>query len=141
MKSLLTKSNTAKARVKHMLAASGATLKIRIYADAAAAMSPRTAPIFVTLSDAAQTDTDCAALFTEIMNRHAANMLKLTADPRSTGELRAELSDQYVADVVWATAGFEPKARLVTGREWTRQFGEYLRELWGRLFLTNPAGQ
>lgn len=104
-------------------------------------MSPRTAPIFVTLGDAAQTDMDCAALFTEITNRHAANFPKLAADPRSTRELRAEPSHQDVADVVWATTGFEPYAQLVTGREWTRQFGGYLREPWGRLFLTNPAGQ
>jgi len=122
--------------VNHMRAAFGATEKITIYADAVAAMSPRTAPIFVALRDAAQTDPDCAALFTEITNRRAANMLRLAADLRSTGELRPELSDRYVADVVWATAGFEHYVQLVAGREWTpEEFGEYLRELWGRLFL------
>ncbi len=122
--------------VNHMRAASGAIEKITIYADAVAAMSPRTAPIFVALRDGAQTDPDCAALFTEITNRRAANMLRLAADLRSTGELRPELSDRYVADVVWATAGFEHYMQLVAGREWTpEEFGEYLRELWGRLFL------
>ena len=122
--------------VNHIRAASGATEKITIYADAVAAMSPRIAPIFVALRDAAQTDPDCAALFTEITNRRAANMLRLAADLRSTGELRPELSDRYVADVVWATAGFEHYMQLVAGREWTpEKFGEYLRELWGRLFL------
>ena len=128
--------------VKHMRAASGATDKITIYADAVAAMSPRTAPVFAALRDASHTDTDCAALFTEIMNRRGANMLKLAADLRSTGELRRELSDQYVADVVWATAGFEHYVQLVAGREWTPQaFGEYLQELWGRLFLARDAEQ
>ena len=122
--------------VNHMRAASGATEKITIYADAVAAMSPRTAPIFVALRDAAQTDPDCAALFAEITNRRAANMLRLAADLRSTGELRPELSDRYVADVVWATAGFEHYVQLIAGREWTpEEFGEYLRELWARLFL------
>ena len=105
-------------------------------------MSPRTAPVLVALRDAAHTDTDCAALFTEITNRRAANMLKLAADLRSIGELRRELSDQYVADVVWATAGFEHYVQLVAGREWTPPaFGEYLPELWGRLFLARGAEQ
>jgi hypothetical protein len=95
-------------------------------------MRPRTAPIFVALREAAQADQDCAALFTDITNRRAANMLKLAPDLRSTGELRLELSDRYVADVIWATAGFEHYAQLVAGREWTpEEFGEYLRELWG----------
>ena len=122
--------------VRHLRAASSAGEKIRIYADAVAAMGPRTAPIFVALRDAAQTDANCAALFAEITNRRAANMLTLAADLRATRELRPELSDRYVADVLWATAGFEHYRQLVTGREWTPEdFGEYLRELWERMFL------
>ncbi|SDC57911.1 transcriptional regulator, TetR family [Sanguibacter gelidistatuariae] len=118
-------------------AAIGAPAKIGIYADAVAAMSPRTAPVFAALRDAAQTDPDCAALGIEISTRRAANMLKFTADLRSTGAVRPELTDQFVADVVWATAGWEHYTQLVTGRGWTpAQFGDYLRETWNRLFLT-----
>ena len=126
--------------VKRMRATPGATEKIRVYAEAVAAMSPRTAPVFVALRDAAHTDEDCAALFTEITDRRAANMLTLAADLRTTGELRRELSDRYVADVVWATAGFEHYMQLVAGRGWRpEEFGEYLRELWGRLFLAGDG--
>ncbi len=126
--------------VKHLRAAEGARAKIHIYADAVAAISPRTAPIFVALRDAAQGDADCASLDTEISSRRAVNMLKLAADLRVTGELRPGLTDQYVADIVWATAGFEHYTQLVLGRGWApEQFGAYLKDLWMRLFLENQA--
>ena len=76
------------------------------------------------LREAARADPDCAALLTEITHPRPANVLTLAADLRSTGELRLGLSEQYVADVIWATAGFEHCAKLVTGREWTpEEFG------------------
>jgi AcrR family transcriptional regulator len=118
-------------------AATGATAKITIYADAVAAMSPRTAPVFVALRDAAQTDSECAALDTEIATRRAMNMRRFAADVRSTGEVRDDLSDEYIGDVVWATAGYEHFTQLTAGRGWTPdQFGAYLRETWTRLFLS-----
>ncbi|MEP6480145.1 MAG: TetR/AcrR family transcriptional regulator [Rhodoglobus sp.] len=117
-------------------AAAGAVTKITIYADAVAAMSPRTAPVFVALRDAAQTDPDCAALYAEISTRRAMNMRRFAADLRATGELRGGLTDEFIGDVVWATAGFEHFTQLNGGRGWSAaQFGEYLRETWTRLFL------
>ena len=117
-------------------AAERATAKIRIYADAVAAMSPRTAPVFLALRDAAQTDPDCAALDTEISTRRAGNMRRFAADLRATGELRLGLTDDFIGDVVWATAGYEHFTQLTVGRAWTPvQFGDYLRESWTRQFL------
>ena len=104
--------------VHRMREAPTARERINIYATAIAAMSPRTAPIFTALRDAAQTDPDCAALDDEISTRRAANMLRLAANLRDTGELRPDLTDEYVADVVWATAGFEHYTQLVSGRGW-----------------------
>jgi AcrR family transcriptional regulator len=115
--------------------ASGAAMKIRIYADAVAAMSPRTAPVFIALRDAAHTDAECASLETEISFRRASNMLLFAADLRDTGELRTDVSDQFIADVVWATAGAEHYTQLVMARGWTsQQFGDYLAEVWTRMF-------
>jgi AcrR family transcriptional regulator len=115
--------------------ASGAAMKIRIYADAVAAMSPRTAPVFIALRDAAHTDAECASLETEISFRRASNMLLFAADLRATGELRTDVSDQFIADVVWATAGAEHYTQLVMARGWTsQQFGDYLAEVWTRMF-------
>ncbi len=123
--------------VVRVRAARGAATKIRIYAKAVAAMSPRTAPVFMALRDAAHTDRDCAALENEISSRRAKNMLLFAADLRSTSELRVALSDQYIADIVWATAGAEHYTQLVSLRGWTPdEFGDYLSELWTRLFVS-----
>ena len=117
-------------------AAPRAEAKIRIYADAVAAMSPRTAPVFAALRDAAGTDQGCASLDAEISTRRADNMLRFAADLRSTGELRAGVTDQIIADIVWALAGWEHYMQLVGGRGWTSAgYGDYLRETWTRLFL------
>jgi len=119
-------------------AAPGAVAKIRIYTDAIATISPRTAPIFAALRDASRTDQSCADLDLEISKRRADNMLRFAADLRATGELRPELTDRFIADTIWATSGWEHYAQLVTGRGWTAtQFGDYLRESWTRLFLAS----
>ena len=55
---------------------------------------------------------------------------------RETGQLRGNLGDDVVGDIIWATAGAEHYTQLVRGRGWTpAQFGDYLRELWGSLLL------
>jgi hypothetical protein len=103
-------------------------------------MSPRTAPIFAALRDAAEIDPGCADLDREISNRRAANMLRFAADLRATGELRPDLTDQFVADIVWATAGWEHFVQLVAGRGWTDvEYGWYLKETWTRLFVAERS--
>ena len=63
-------------------------------------------------------------------------MRDFAGELRETGELRDDLADDEVGDIIWATAGAEHYAQLVLGRGWTpTQFGDYLRELWGSLFL------
>ena len=117
-------------------AADGAIAKIRVYAEAVANISPRTAPVFIALRDAARSDPGCAALDDEIASRRASNMLLFAADLRASGDLRADLSNQFIADVVWATAGAAHYTQVTSGRGWNaHQFGEYLCELWTRMFL------
>ena len=122
--------------VKQLRAAPDAATKLELYAAAIAAMSPRTAPIFLALRDAARTDADCAALDAEISARRAGNMRDFARELRETGQLRGNLGDDVVGDIIWATAGAEHYTQLVRGRGWTpAQFGDYLRELWGSLLL------
>ena len=122
--------------VQRVRAAPTAAEKLELYAAAIAEMSPRTAPIFLALRDAAQTDAECDALGAEISSRRASNMRDFAAELRETGELRDGLTDDAVGDIIWATAGAEHYAQLVLGRGWTpAQFGDYLRELWSSLFL------
>lgn len=126
--------------VRRMRAAAGAREKLSIYADAIAAIGVRMAPVHRALAEAALTDPDCAALRAEIDARRARNMLLLAADLRTTGELRGDLTDEQVADVVWSMNAAEYRALLVDGRGWTAErFGSWLADAWVRLLLADPA--
>jgi AcrR family transcriptional regulator len=122
--------------VQSIRAADTASEKIRIYASAIAEMGPRTTPVFLALRDAAARDEHCAALYTEITQRRAANMLLFAADLRTTGELRPDLDDRTVADIVWSTNAAEHYNLLVHERGWTpERFGAHLADLWQRVLL------
>jgi AcrR family transcriptional regulator len=125
--------------VREIRAATTAAAMLGIYAGAIAEMSPRTAPVFTALQDAGRVDPDCAALFAEIDGRRAENMLRFAADLRSTGQVRPELDERFIADVVWATAGAPHYTQLLRRPGWTAEsFGRYLHDLWSRLFLALP---
>lgn len=127
--------------VRRVQATEDPAAAIRIYADAITEMSPRTGPILAALRDAAGTDPACALLHSEISGRRAANMLRFAAHLRRRDGLRAEVSDQYAADVIWATAGFEHYLQLVHERGWTpEEFGDYLAQTWTRTLLQPSPG-
>ena len=110
--------------------------KIDVYAAALARMGPRTAPVFRALRDAAARDPDCAALHAEITGRRAANMRLFAADLRGTGELRPDLSDDTVADIVWSMNATEYYSLLVDERGWSpERYGAHLADAWRRLLL------
>lgn len=122
--------------VIRMLAAETATEKITIYAQAITSIQQRMAPVFLALRDAAATDPDCSALWAEIADRRAANMRKLAADLRSTGELRDDLTDDQVADIIWSMNAAEYWDLLVRGRNWNADaFTNWLIDAWTRLLL------
>ncbi|NUT69617.1 TetR/AcrR family transcriptional regulator [Pseudarthrobacter sp. C4D7] len=116
--------------------ANGAAEKISIYAHALAGIQPRLAPVYLALRDAAGTDPDCAALWTEISDRRAANMLLFIQDLAATGELRIDRPAAELADAVWSMNGPEYWVLLVDQRGWTRdQFADWLADAWSRLLL------
>ena len=125
--------------VRAVRAAVTAGEKIDVYAAALARMASRTGPVFLALHAAAARDPDCAALHTEITTRRAANMRLFAADLRATGELRSDLTDEEVADVVWAMNSADYYALLVNARGWTvERYGAHLADAWRRLFLAAP---
>jgi hypothetical protein len=67
----------------------------------------RMAPLFLALRDAAPTEPEARAVWQEIDERRAANMRKLARDLHDAGGLRAGLSVDEAADVIWATASSE----------------------------------
>jgi len=122
--------------VARVRSASTAEEKVRAYAAGVAAIGPRMAPVHRALAEAALTDADCARLRAEISARRAANMRLFAADLRSTGQLRDDLDDDAVADVVWSMNAAEYWALLVSERGWTpERFGDWLADAWCRLLL------
>lgn len=110
--------------------------KISLYAHAVTAIQERMAPVFLALRDAAVTDSACAALWREISERRARNMHAFATDLRTTGELRDDLTDDQVADIIWSMNAAEYWVLLVRERSWTpHQFTEWLTDAWTRLLL------
>jgi len=123
--------------VARMQAASAARDKLTIYAGAITGIQQRLAPVFIALRDAAVTDPDCAVLWAEISQRRAANMRRLAADLRTTGEVRVDLSNDQVADIIWSMNAAEYWVLLVRERAWSpAQFADWLADAWIRLLLT-----
>jgi AcrR family transcriptional regulator len=126
--------------VRRMRSTTGAAEKLAVYATAIAEIQRRLAPVFLALRDAAVTDAECAALWAEIAHRRAANMLLLAGDLRSTGEVRADLSDQQVADIIWTMNSAEYWDLLVRQRGWdSAQFAAWLTDAWVRLLLNQAS--
>ena len=117
-------------------AASSALDKITAYVTGLVDVQRRLAPVFLALRDAAGADTESAALWKEIAERRARNMHRFAADLRATGELRADLTDDEVADIVWSMNGTEYWVLLVGERGWSpERFATYLIDAWSRLLL------
>jgi len=109
--------------------------KIRVYAEAVARLVPRTAPLQEALRRAGDTDAACAQTWRRLVDRRAANMLLFASDLRSTGDLRADLTDQQVADLAWSTNAAEYWL-LLDQRGWTPgQYEDLLVDVWSRLLL------
>jgi AcrR family transcriptional regulator len=125
--------------VMRISGADNALDKITIYAQAITAIQQRLAPVFLALRDAAATDIDCAALWAEIAKRRATNMRTFAAELRNTGDLRNDLSDDQVADIIWSMNAAEYWDLLVHQRGWTPdQFADWLTDAWTRLLLRVP---
>jgi AcrR family transcriptional regulator len=122
--------------VARVRAAKSARKKIEIYAAALAEIQPRVAPVYLALRDAASKDPDSAATWREISERRARNMRLFAADLRATGELRTDLSDDDIADIIWSMNGPEHWTLLVSDRNWSpERFRDHLSDAWQRLFL------
>lgn len=124
--------------VQRVRAATGAQEKIAIYSAALAHVLPVVAPLLEALHDAGRKDPDCADTSQRIEERRAGNMLLFAQDLRATGELRDDLDDQQVADLVWSTNSAEYYS-LLSRRGWSSQrIGGHLADLWTRT-LVDPA--
>lgn len=128
--------------VRLIRAAATASEKLNLYANAIATIQQRMAPVFLALRDASVRDPSCAQLWVEISERRAANMRDFAADLRATGELRADLTDEEVADVIWSMNAAEYWVLLVIERAWSpERFATWLSDAWCRLLLETPPAR
>lgn len=126
----------ARTYVKEIRAEPDVRRKLAIYAAAIAAIQPRLAPLFRVLQGAAGHDEGLAAMWSEISERRATNMRDFARDLASTGQLRADLTLDEVADIVFATNSPEMYLLLVKERRWTvERFERWLLDAWTRLLL------
>ena len=128
-----------RAYVTRVEQASGLREKLRIYADAMGRLQPQIAPLLRALAFAGEEDADCAAAFRHIDERRATNMRLLAAGLRDTGELRTDLDDGAVADLIWTTNSWE-YFELLRRRGFTpRRYARHLADLWYRTLAADPA--
>lgn len=126
--------------VREIREAPTAGAKISRYAAALRDLVPRLAPLVQVLREAAPADADCARLWRSIADRRAGNMLLFARDLRATGELREDLTDEVIADIVWSTNAPE-YYQLLADRGWTpERYERLLVDLWSRALLEGRAG-
>ena len=122
--------------VERIRATEGAAAKLAVYAAALARLHPQVAPLVGALRDAGRGDEECRRAWQELVERRAANMRTFAAELRSTGELRDDLDDAAVGDVVWATNSPE-YFLLLASRGWSPgRYRDHLGDLWTRLLLS-----
>jgi AcrR family transcriptional regulator len=124
--------------VRRVRAAPTAVEKIEIYTSALARVLPRTVPLLESLREAGATDPECRDMHRSILERRARNMLRFAADLRSTGELRADLDDQGVADLVWSMNAPEYYLLVRSRGRSDADYAALLRDVWMRTLLTVP---
>jgi AcrR family transcriptional regulator len=125
--------------IRRIYASHTAREKIAVYAQVVVELQQQMAPVLLALRDAAATDPECAALWDDISQRRAKNLREFAADLRRTGQLRADLSDDEVADIVWSLNSAEFWSLLVHQRGWSpARFAEWLADAWIRLLLAAP---
>lgn len=125
--------------VQEIRRAEGGRRKLETYAAALARLMPTVSPLLLALRDAGLTDPECAAAWRHITERRARNMLDLAADLRVTGEVRDDLTDQDVADLVWSTNSPEWYAAYVSRGRTPEQYAATLGDLWSRTLLVGSA--
>ncbi|MDQ6725846.1 MAG: TetR/AcrR family transcriptional regulator [Actinomycetota bacterium] len=126
--------------VKAMGAASDPVRKLTIYARAMREIQVRMAPLMLALRDASATEPEAMKVWREISDRRAANMRLLVGDLDAAGGLRAGLSVDEAADVIWATNSSELYVLLTVERGWPPdRYERWLADAWCRLLLPGSA--
>jgi AcrR family transcriptional regulator len=127
--------------VQDVRRATGARRKLETYGAALARLMPTISPLLLALRDAGLTDPECAEAWRHITERRATHMLDLAADLRVTGDVREDLTDQDVADLLWSTNSPEWYAAFTSRGRTAEEYASTLADLWCRTLLeVGPGG-
>ena len=127
-----------RAYVQAVREAVGARAKLKTYAGALGRLLPRAIPLSDALRVAALTDPACREVWQSLVERRAANMRLLAADLRATGELRTDLSDDEVADLVWSMNGPEYYLLVASRGRSPEDYAALVADVWIRTLLATP---
>lgn len=126
----------AREDVANIRAEPDAVGKLRLYAAAVRRTQHRLAPIVRVVNEASPSEPDVAALWHEITERRAANMRRFVEDVRAAAPLRAGLSVERAADIVWTLNSTDVYLLLTEGRGWTEdEYERWLGDTWVTLLL------
>jgi len=124
--------------VRQIRAASTGREKLALYARAIVKIQGRVAPLVRALEAAAAAKPELGTIWREISERRARNMKLFAADLVATGEVRADLTLDRVADIIWATNGPEIYTLLLEQRGWpSTELETWLADSWARLLLVS----
>ncbi|KQX69978.1 TetR family transcriptional regulator [Angustibacter sp. Root456] len=112
-----------------------ASAKLATYAAALARLQADVVPLVAALRQAAASDESALQAWQGLGQRRADNMLRLAAELRATGELRDDLDDRQVADVLWTTNAPEYLELLAARGLDDAGIERLLRDLWIRVLL------
>jgi len=113
---------------------------LALFAHTVRLLQDRVAPLVLVLNEGAQTDPDLKALADELNARRVGHMRVFVADLAAKGGLRADLSIEIAADVIWMMNSSEFYVLCVRERGWTPEFFEqWLADAWERLLLPPTA--
>jgi AcrR family transcriptional regulator len=120
--------------VRAIRAEPDAANKLEIYARAIGDIHSRLAPLLRVAQTA--THPEVREVWQNIARRRAANMREFAQDLAETGQLRRDLDQDEIADVIWATNSPEFYCLLVEDRGWSpERFTTWLADTWRRLLL------
>jgi AcrR family transcriptional regulator len=121
--------------VKAIQAEPTAAGKLRTYADALGRLLPQMAPLSNAMREAGSSDPACRRVAASIDERRAANMRRLAESLRETGEVREDVTDDDVADLLWSMNSSAYFGLLVE-RGWTgERYARLLEDVWTRTLL------
>ena len=124
--------------VRRVRAAPGAAEKLALYAAALGEVLPRTVPLLLALRTAGASDPACRQVWDAVRERRAGGMRLLAAELRATGELRDDLDDTAVADLLWSMNDPEYFQLIRSRGRSPAQYAHLVREVWTRTLLREP---